>query len=281
MKRSLTLTMLLLITLIIPILAQAQLAAKKQNIGIQLYSARTLMTNVPEALNYLSGLGFSTLETYGYNNGKLFGLDAKEFVNLAHTHGLTVTSSHLRIPYNADDLTTTMAQWEKVINEHAALGFKYLVIPSHTFGTTIESLDQCCEYFNAVGKLVKEKGMTLCYHNDKRGMNLVEGISILEYLIMHTSTDVFFELDILWATEGGLDPKELLKKYPEKIALLHLSDKDVTGASGEIDIEGVVKQFYANGKNDFYVEVERYGNYEGEEALRLSAEFVMNSSFVK
>jgi sugar phosphate isomerase/epimerase len=35
---------------------------------------------------------------------------------------------------------------------------------------------------------------------------------------------VAFQLDVLWATDGGADPVELLNRYGDRIKLLHIKD---------------------------------------------------------
>ncbi len=65
-------------------------------------------------------------------------------------------------------------------------------------------------------------------------------------------------LDVFWVQHGGVDPIELINKYPDFVVLIHLKDmakgvkgnntgkenvkKNVVLGQGQIDIAGVVKR---------------------------------------
>ena len=114
-----------------------------------------------------------------------------------------------------------------------------------------------CDYFNEVGKIGKEYGIKLGYHNHSHEYNVMEGQVMWEYMIENTDPElVFFQMDVYWTTRGGKDPVEYLKKYPKRIQMLHIKDDLVIGDSGKIDFEAIFKQFYKNGFKDYVVEQE-------------------------
>ena len=121
-----------------------------------------------------------------------------------------------------------------------------------------------------------------------------------EYLVENTDPEyVLFELDVYWCAKGGKDPVEYLKKYPNRIEMLHIKDDFVIGASGDIDFEAIFNQYYANGMSDYVVEIETPGwlrekkNEDGSsysqaqimeemfKAAAESAEYLRNADFVK
>ena len=121
---------------------------------------------------------------------------------------------------------------------------------------------------------------------------MIDGKVIWEYMIEHTDPEcVFFQMDVFWTTKGGKNPVEYLKKYPERIKMLHIKDEMVIGDSGEIDFEAIFKQFYANGYSDFVVEQEMPRGPEGEsredrlarmwDGVAKSAAYLDAASFVK
>ena len=78
-----------------------------------------------------------------------------------------------------------------------------------------------------------------------------------DLLIANTNPDkVFFEMDVYWITIGGQDPVTYLKKYPDRFKLLHIKDEYVVGATGKINFQAIFDQFYKNGHQDWFVEME-------------------------
>ena len=118
-----------------------------------------------------------------------------------------------------------------------------------------------------------------------------------EYLVENTDPDnVCYELDVYWCTKGNKNPVDYLKKYPERIKLLHVKDDFVIGESGTIDFENIFNQFYKNGMKDYVVEIEipkelreKGKTPEGKKqiqeemfnAAQQSAVYLINAPFVK
>jgi sugar phosphate isomerase/epimerase len=102
---------------------------------------------------------------------------------------------------------------------------------------------------------------------------------------------VFFQMDVYWTTQGGKNPVDYLKKYPERIKMLHIKDDLVIGESGKIDFEAIFNQFYKNGYSDFVVEQEMpRGPQDEDPAARIarmwegvakSAAYLQAAEFVK
>jgi hypothetical protein len=55
---------------------------------------------------------------------------------------------------------------------------------------------------------------------------------------------------------GGQDPVAYLKKYPTRFKVLHIKDEYVVGESGKLNYEAIFNQFYKNGYEDWFVEME-------------------------
>src|SRR5258708_29091109 len=67
-------------------------------IGLQLYTLRDVIKNDPKAvLKQVADLGYQELETYGYNDGMLFGMQAKEFGAYVSSLSMRVTSGHYQL----------------------------------------------------------------------------------------------------------------------------------------------------------------------------------------
>ena len=63
-------------------------------------------------------------------------------------------------------------------------------------------------------------------------------------------------MDVYWAVMGQQDPIEWLKKYPNRIKVLHIKDRAILGESGMMNFENIFRQAYANGIKDYFVELD-------------------------
>jgi sugar phosphate isomerase/epimerase len=281
----------LLALLAVLVLAPSAIEAKsKKKIGLQLYSVNQDMGNVDASLAKVAKAGYTVVETLG--SPVCFGFPAAEFKALCDKHGLSIISTHTSIAMNPNNEAAVMEQWRSVFEGLRTMGAKYCVIPGFNLGKSLADLKAVCEYFNKVGKLAKEYGLKLGYHNHAHEYELCEGKVKWEYMIENTDPDcVFFQMDVYWTTRGGKDPVEYLKKYPERIKMLHIKDDLVIGESGKIDFEAIYKQFYKNGYKDFVVEQEMPRGPKDETreqrfermwgGVAKSAAYLENAKFVK
>ena len=281
------LLVLLAAAMVMPIASEAK---SKKRIGLQLYSVNQDMGNVDASLAKVAEAGYTVVETLG--SPVCFGFPAAEFKALCDKHGLSIISTHTSIAMDPKNEAKVMENWRAVFEGLRTMGAKYCVIPGFNLGKSLADLKAVCEYFNKVGKIAKEYGLKLGYHNHAHEYDLCEGKVKWEYMIENTDPDcVFFQMDVYWTTRGGKDPVEYLKKYPERIKMLHIKDDLVIGESGKIDFEAIYKQFYKNGYKDFVVEQEMpRGPKDETKAQRFermwggvakSAAYLENAKFVK
>ena len=288
MKKILTLAVVALAAF--SMMGFASCEPKKKEIGLQLYSVNRDMKDVDASLAKVAAAGYNVVETL--RSPECFGLPADQFKALCDKHGLKIVSTHHSIGMNPEKEAEIMEQWREVFKGLNIMGAKYCVIPSFNLGKTLEDLKAVCDYFNKVGALAKEYGLKLGYHNHSFEYEVVDGQVKWEYMIENTDPEsVFFQMDVYWTTMGGKNPVEYLKKYPERIKMLHIKDDLVIGESGKIDFEAIFKQFYANGYSDFVVEQEMpRGPKDEDKAARIatmwegvakSAAYLKNAEFVK
>lgn len=242
-------------------LATSQTASAQKKIGIQLYSVMQAMSTNPQAsVERLAGMGYNVFELVQWGgNPQVFGLPAEDFKALCDKNGVEIISTHSSIQEDASKEAEIMESWRKLFEIQKACGGKYFVIPSYKVNYTVEDVQRMCDYFNRVGKVAKEYGLKLGYHNHAEEYKTLEGSDkvMWEYLIENTDPEyVCFELDVYWCTKGNKNPVEYLKKYPKRIELLHIKDEFVIGESGTINFEGIFNQFYKNGMKHYVVEIE-------------------------
>lgn len=222
--------------------------------------------DVPGTLDYIKSLGITNIE---FSN--LFGKTAAQLRQLLDERGMVCTSFGVSYP----DL---IEKTEEVGKNAKILGARYVRVAwiphDAKKGFTIEDAKKSAEAFNKAGKLLREKfNLTFCYHN--HGFELApygEG-TFFDYIAENTNPDyVSFELDILWAYHPGVNPAELLKKYPSRFKLMHVKDlrkgikgnfsggtpveNDVALGTGQINIPEVIKAAKKSAIEYFYIEDE-------------------------
>ncbi len=272
----------------------------KKSIGLQIYSLGGELTkDVPAGMKQLKQMGYSTLELAGYNNGKINGVDMMEFKKMAEDAGLKITSSHVNPPtgeYTPDTRNTIMEYWKKTADDHAKLGVKYLVQPGQPRTRSVEEVAYVCDVFNEAGKIVRAAGIPFGYHNHDfefakvvpGGTGAVfgrhnKGEKIYDLFLKDTDPDlVFFEMDVYWTVIGQNDPVEYMKKYPDRIKLLHIKDRAILGQSGFMNFEMIFKQAYQIGVKEYYVELEGMPDGRTQFAgVKGCADYLLKAKFVK
>ncbi|MDR1556884.1 MAG: sugar phosphate isomerase/epimerase [Tannerellaceae bacterium] len=277
-----------------------------KNLGLQIYSlGRELSPDVPGGLKKVAQMGYTSIELAGYSSeGKIGGTPMADFKKYADDAGLTITSSHLnppvRGPYTADNLGQIKDFWKKATDHHAAIGVKYIIQPGQPATRSVEEVAYVGEVFNEAGKIAKAGGLVWGYHNHsgefarvvpggtepvtgRVGRNAPAGIEIIyDGLLKNTDPSlVIFELDVYWAVMGQQDPVAYMKKYADRIRALHIKDVAVLGESGMMNFQKIYEVAYANGIQDFYVELENYSGGTQFEGVKGCADYLLKATFVK
>lgn len=136
--------------------------------------------------------------------------------------GLCVTSIH-------EDLGTIRREPETVVKEAEAFGTKYVVITGmYRFDYTDKAAVQgLCRDLNVSGKILKEAGIELLYHNHNcEFLHVEQQKTAYDLLLSETDPEyVNFELDSYWPTEAGVDALALMKKLDTRMKLYHINDR--------------------------------------------------------
>lgn len=239
------------------------LQSSAQEIGIQLWSLRNqFKTDIPGTLATIKDWGITKIE-----GGDSYGMPFDEFNGLLKKNHLEMVS--IGAPFK--DLEDSP---EKVVESAKAYGAKYVMcawVPHNENDFAIAETKHATEVFNKAGKLLKENGITLAYHAHGYEFRPYKNGTLFDYM-MENAEHFTFEMDLFWVQHGGEDPLALMKKYPEKVTLLHLKDmaKGVVGnntgsedretnvvlGTGQIDIAGVVAEAKKLGVEYMFIEDE-------------------------
>ena len=244
-------------------------------LGLQTYTYRNMMPkDVVGTLDLIKSLGFKEVES-----GTPKGMTPEAYKKLLDERGIKITSTGA----NYDQIVKDP---EAVVKQAKALGAEFVMvswIPHQKSNFSLENAKKAVEDFNRVGKVLKENGLTFCYHNHgyefqptterSAGAGKDKDWTLFDYMVQNTNPDyVSFEMDILWATHGGADCVKLLNKYGSRWKLMHLKDlkkgikgdlsggtppeNDVVLGDGQIDMPGVLKAAKKVGIKHYYIEDE-------------------------
>jgi sugar phosphate isomerase/epimerase len=196
------------------------------------------------------------------------GLTPEQFKKLCDERGI-------KIPSTGADYNQLVNNIEEVVKNTKTLGAKYVMtawIP-HNGKFTLQDAQKAVQDFNAAGKVLKENGITFCYHVHGYEFYPHENGTLLDYIIQKTNPEyVSFEMDIMWTYFGGGDPVKLLNQYGSRWKLMHLKDlrkgtvKDLTGGTsvendvvlgtGELNIPEILRAANKVGIKHYFIEDE-------------------------
>lgn len=142
--------------------------------------------------------------------------------SLMNESGLQVVSLHL-------DLGTLERDVQAAAMEAKAFGTKYIVITGmyrFDYGSDA-AVRELAQRLNHVGKILKEHGINLLYHNHNCELRRTEsGRRAYDILLEETDPEyVNFEFDSYWFAEGGADALLWMKKLGSRMKLWHINDR--------------------------------------------------------
>ena len=181
-------------------------------LGVQLYSVRDhLAADREAAVRRIAELGYQAVEWFNPTT------DPAGFRALTDRYGLTMWSTHAPL------LDDTAA----ILDAATAVGTDTVVVPwldPERFADRA-AVEQTAQRLNTAATRAAERGIAVGYHNHWfEPEQQVDGRPALEVLADALDDDVFLEVDVYWATVGGLDVPALLTRLGERVRYLHVKD---------------------------------------------------------
>ena len=262
-------------------------------IGLQLYSVREMMhADYEGTLKKVGSLGFQEVEAAGY-----FNHTPQQVKDAMSGAGLHLVSSH----HSAPDLTK---DFDKILDFEKQVGVRYLICsfpgfrdPSKVKGKsfaaildafTLDDYKWNADQFNHWGEKAKAAGLKFGYHNHTMEFQPKDGVVPLDEMIRLTDPSlVTFELDCGWVIVGGANPVDYIKRYPNRISMLHVKDfkhteKPATIAApppaaqlgqGTLDYKPVFEAAKKGEIKHYFVEQEAF-DMPPFEALKIDADYM-------
>ena len=214
-------------------------------IGLQLYTVGSdLQKDFDGTLKKIAAIGYKSVE--GASFASFQGKSPADLRKLFSDAGLKCPSAHVVQTTMSDD------EMNKLIDFCHNLGLQYMVCATTPIGPppgppqkgltpeqrraaaedrlnklTPDDFKKTAEVFNKIGAKINKAGMQFAYHNHALEFkSFTDGSTGLDVLIQNSEKDtVNYELDCGWVVYAGHDPVALLKKYPDRIKMLHVKDE--------------------------------------------------------
>jgi len=241
------------------------LAAGKgqKGLGLQLYTLRDTIGKDPKGvLQKVAGFGYKELETYSYNNGKIFGLDFTEFCTYVKDLGMNVTSGHYGLNMIEGDT------WQKAVDDAKKNGQQFMVVPyiNEPDRKSIDDYKKICEKLNKAGEVCNKSNIRFGYHNHAFEFDKLDGQIPFDVMLTELDPkDVGMEMDIFWVVNAGYDPLKYFSQYPKRFEQWHVKDMDKNDknrnadvGTGAIDYKSIFAAAKQSGMKRWYVEQETY-----------------------
>lgn len=235
-------------------------------LGLQLWSVREqLEDDLSGTLAWVREQGFTEVELAGTQ-----GLSAQEFRAELDRAGLRATAMHVPYERLQQDIEAAFAEAQTLGATDVGVAW----IP-HDGPFTVDLARQTAADFNQWGSTAIDYGLRFYYHNHGYEFR-PDADGNIPFDVLMEETDpatVFYEMDVFWTVHPGVDPVELLRRYPDRWKLMHIKDMAVgtpTGdfsggapaeaqvvvGTGQIDMAAVLAAAAEVGVEKYYVEDE-------------------------
>ncbi|MFW5819746.1 MAG: sugar phosphate isomerase/epimerase family protein [Bacteroidota bacterium] len=263
----------------------------KKDIGIQIYTLRNQIDeSLEKTMEKVAEIGYSWIEAFGYENGRILGKTPLEFKKLVNDLGMTLPSIHSVTEVSSGKGKSAILDAMKVTIEDAkTAGAKYLVYAylEEAERDSMDDYKRHADLFNSFGELCKDAGIQFAYHNHDFEFINFDGVIPYDYLLENTDPElVKMELDLYWITKAGEDPVDYFKKYPGRFELWHVKDMEpgeekffAEVGHGVIDFQRIFDQRKVSGMKYFFVEQDD-SRRDPLESIRMSFQYLDNAEYV-
>lgn len=217
---------------------------------IQLGSVMGSEKQAKETMHLMKEAGYKGIELNGFMIKKM-PLIVRTLTTLARMPiGKTgkldwkklIRESELQVVSLHEDLGSIMRSPWEIIAEANAFNTKNIVITGmHQFDYSDKAaVMELTANLNASGRILKEEGISLLYHNHNCEFRKVESeLSAYDLIMEETDPEyVNFEFDSYWATEAGVDVLTLMELLGRRMKLYHINDRGtrVEGKTSSISL---------------------------------------------
>jgi sugar phosphate isomerase/epimerase len=189
---------------------------RSDQIALQLYTVRELLADdLAGTLREVSAAGYRAVELAG-----LPPIEAAKLAALLEEHRLEPVASH-------ESLERLRSDPDGVARRLTALGCPRAIVPSlpaadHASPAAVATV--AAELGRIAGRLA-DAGIRLGYHNHAFEFETLDGTTTWDILREALPAAVELEIDVYWASVGGMDPAEVIAAAGGRVRLLHMKDR--------------------------------------------------------
>ena len=247
-------------------------------IGVQLYTVRDQAEkDLPSTLAQIKKIGYEEVETYW----NVYDHPAAELRKMILDAGLKVPSGH----FNYEGLPDKLDYAKQ-------LGVEFVVCPMlpKDQWTSADGFKKAAADFTQWAKQAQSMGMKFAFHNHNYEFQKFGGKTGWDILMENTDPKlVGWEMDCYWITQAGLNPIDMMKKYSNRVHMLHLKDRKpgfppsqmlepqaehfTEVGSGTIDWKALLTQAEKQGIEHYFVERDS-GDKSPIESIRISYQYL-------
>jgi sugar phosphate isomerase/epimerase len=220
------------------------------NLILQLYSIRDYTEkDFVGTIKKVAKFGYKGVEFAGYG-----GLTAANLKNLLNQTGLEATAAHIGLESLKNNLDFEIEYAKEV-------GIQYIVCPYANIKTREDTLKLAEDLAKVIEKC-KENHIGIAYHNHRHEFVKDNNEFLLDILFDNTP-GLECELDVFWVFFAGVDAIPYMKKFQNRLPLIHLkelsADKtNVDIGKGILDFKNIIHTAKKLGTKSFIVEQEAY-----------------------
>lgn len=199
---------------------------KKYPVGLQLYSVRSdLARDFEGTLKAVHEMGYDGVEFAG-----LYGHSPSEIKELCEKYDLVPISAHIPLAEMLADPEGTFASYSEIGCKYGAV--PYIGVEDRPMQ---KNYDKTVENINTLGQISKKYGIQLMYHNhDFEFVRMADGTYGYDDMFSKIPTEnLTAEIDVCWVNVAGEDPCDYLKKYSDRIPVVHLKDFVMKGKTAK------------------------------------------------
>ena len=239
----------------------------QEKTGIQLYSLRDQFAkDVPGTLDYIA----KTLQLKTVELGGFYGQTATQFKTALDKAGLKPEGVLFPFGNFRDSI-------DLIVKDCQALGVSYAGcawIDHEGDDFKREDAEKAIAVFNAAAEKLSVYGIKLYYHTHGYEFKPCPEGTFFDLMAQQMNpVHTTFELDTYWVHHGGVNPVELMQKYPGRFWSLHIKDMKkgvetgiftghspvencVVAGTGQIDMKNVLSTALATGVKQYFIEDE-------------------------
>jgi sugar phosphate isomerase/epimerase len=197
-------------------------------LSIQLYTLRSL-GDIDRGLDAVKRAGYRHVETVGSHLEDVENVRAK-----LEARGLKASSSHV-------SLAALRERTEAVIEACHALGLDQLFMPA----VPLEQRHSGAAFWQELGRelgdiaeRIRDRGIAFGYHNHHWELEPKEGATTALELMFEAAgnSPLAWQVDAAWLVRAGVDPKEWMNRYRNRIISAHV--KDIAPQGQNLDQDG-------------------------------------------